>query len=97
MKIRPLNGNVLLKWFPVTEEVKGGIYLGKTADTNSPRKATVVALGAGARDNQGNLVPFDVQINDTVLVMRFGPVDIEIGDEKFALGGEEHILAVLAE
>ena len=95
MNIKPLSDHVLLQ--PVEEEktTKGGIVLPETAEKERPVKATVVAVGPGKRNEQGDLVPMGVKAGDVVLFKKYGPDEFELDGTKYLVGDEDDILAVI--
>ncbi|MEX2407782.1 MAG: co-chaperone GroES, partial [Rhodovibrionaceae bacterium] len=66
MKFRPLHDRVVVRRVDSDEKTAGGIIIPDTAK-EKPMQGEAVAVGPGARDEQGNLVPLDVKAGDTVL------------------------------
>ena len=84
-KIQPLHDYVLLK--EVKEETKGGIYVPEGADTEEARKASVLRLGSE--------VEIKIKTGDIVLFKPYGFDEIVLDGERFLLGREENICAIL--
>ena len=67
MKFRPLHDRVVVRRLDSEEKTKGGIIIPDTAK-EKPQEGEVVAVGNGARDETGKLVPLDVKKGDKVLL-----------------------------
>jgi len=66
MKFRPLHDRVVVKRIEEEEKTKGGIIIPDTAK-EKPMEGEIIAVGPGARDESGKLVPLDVKAGDRVL------------------------------
>ena len=66
MKFRPLHDRVVVKRLDSEEKTKGGIIIPDTAK-EKPQEGEIVAVGSGARDESGKLIPLDVKAGDKVL------------------------------
>ena len=95
MSIKPLSNHVFIE--PVEEEkiTKTGIVLPDSAEKERPIKGKVVAVGAGKRNDKGELISMSVQVGDLVLFKKYGPDEIEIDGKKYMVGNEEDILAII--
>jgi chaperonin GroES len=95
MNIKPLSNHVFLK--PVEEEktTKAGIVLPDTMEKEKPMKGKVVATGPGKLNEKGERVPMAVKVGDTVLFKKYGPDEVEMNGEKYLVGDEDDILAVI--
>lgn len=95
MKIKPLTNHLILE--PVDQEkiTKGGIVLPETAEKEKPVKGKVIAVGAGKRNDKGEIVPMSVSVGDLVLFKKYGPDEIELDGKKYLVAEEEDILAIL--
>lgn len=94
LRIKPLGDRVLVKALDVSEVVKGGIIIPDSAK-EKPTEATVVALGTGAKDKDGNLVAFSVKAGDTVIIAKYGGTEIKHDGTTYTLLREEDILAIV--
>ena len=92
--IRPLGEKVLVKRLEAEEKTAGGIVLPDTA-REKPQRGTVLALGDGKMNDQGERVEFQVAVGDTVLFTSYAGTDIKIDGEEYMLMSESDILAVL--
>lgn len=93
-KIQPLGDRVLVKSVEETEQIKGGIVIPDSAK-EKPQEAEVVALGTGKKDDDGNVIPFEVKIGDKVLTSKYGGTEVKIDDEEYKILNESDILAIV--
>ena len=66
MKFRPLHDRVVIRRIEGEEKTKGGIIIPDTAK-EKPQEGEVIAVGPGARDESGKLVPLDVKAGEATL------------------------------
>lgn len=93
-KIKPLGDRVLLAWVQEDEQVKGGIIIPDSAK-EKPQEAEVVALGTGAKDENGNSIPFSVKVGDRVIVSKYGGTEVKFDDAVYQLVREDDILGIV--
>lgn len=92
--IKPLGDRVLVQAVEDTEQVKGGIVIPDSAK-EKPQEATVVALGTGGTDKDGNKIKFQVKVGDIVLTSKYGGTDVKYNDEEYKILSQNDILAVV--
>jgi chaperonin GroES len=90
-----LHDRVLVKRLDAEEKSKGGIIIPDTAK-EKPQQGEVVAVGAGARDEHGKLVPLDVKPGDRVLFGKWSGIEVKIDGDDLRIMKEADILGVLA-
>jgi chaperonin GroES len=95
MAFRPLHDRVLLRRLDGEATTKGGIIIPDTAK-EKPQEGEVVAVGPGARDDQGALTPLDVKAGDRVLFGKWSGTEVKIGGEDLLILKEADILGVIA-
>ena len=66
MKFKPLHDRVLIEVLDSSEKTAGGIIIPDTAQ-EKPQEGKVVAIGGGAKTEDGKLIPMDVKVGDKVL------------------------------
>ncbi len=76
------------------EKSKGGIIIPDTAK-EKPQEGEVVAVGPGARDESGNLVPLDVKAGDRVLFGKWSGTEVKIDGQDLLIMKESDILGVV--
>ncbi len=94
MKFRPLHDRVLVRRVDEEEKTAGGIIIPDTAQ-EKPMEGTVLAIGPGARDEQGKLVPMDVVVGDRVLFGKWSGNEITIDGEELSIMKESDIMGVI--
>ncbi|MEW5965047.1 MAG: co-chaperone GroES [Pseudomonadota bacterium] len=94
MKFRPLHDRVVVRRIDAEERSQGGIIIPDTAK-EKPQQGEVVAVGPGARDDQGRLVALDVQVGDTVLFGKWSGTEVKIDGEELLIMKESDIMGVL--
>ena len=94
MSFRPLHDRVVLRRLEGEEKTKGGIIIPDTAK-EKPQEAEVVAVGPGARDEAGKLVPLDVKAGDRVLFGKWSGTEVKINGEDLLILKESDILGVV--
>ena len=94
MAFRPLHDRVVLRRLEGEEKTKGGIIIPDTAK-EKPQEGEVVAVGPGARDESGNLVPLDVKAGDRVLFGKWSGTEVKIDGQELLIMKESDILGVV--
>jgi len=91
---RPLHDRVLVRRIEVEEKTPGGIIIPDTAK-EKPVEGEVLAVGPGARDETGKVVPLDVKVGDRVLFGKWAGTDVIIAGEERLILKEADILGVV--
>jgi len=94
MSIKPLGDKVLVKRKEAKDVVRGGIIIPDTAK-EKPMEADVISLGVGKMTTDGNLIPFDVKVGDTVLIGKYAGQDIKHDNEDYIIVRAEDILGIV--
>ncbi len=95
IKLRPLGDRVVVEPMEEEERTAGGIILPETAK-EKPQQGKVIAVGPGARDEDGNRIPIDVKLGDRVLFAKYAGTEVKLGgDHKVLVLRESDILAVI--
>lgn len=94
MKFRPLHDRVVVKRIDAEEKTKGGIIIPDTAK-EKPQEGEIVAVGAGARDEQGTLVPLEVKVGDRVLFGKWSGTEVKIDGEDLLIMKESDIMGIV--
>jgi chaperonin GroES len=94
MKFRPLHDRIVVKRIDAEEKTAGGIIIPDTAK-EKPQQGEVIAVGPGARNEQGQLVSLDVQVGDTVLFGKWSGTEVKIDGEDLLIMKESDIMGVL--
>jgi|SRR5690349_18696228 len=94
MKFRPLHDRVVVRRVEEEAKTKGGIIIPDTAK-EKPMQGEVIAVGPGARDEAGKLVPLEVKKGDRVLFGKWSGTEIKIDGQDVLIMKESDILGVL--
>ena len=95
MSFRPLHDRVLVRRVEAEEKTAGGIIIPDTAK-EKPQEGEIVAVGSGARDEAGKLVPLDVKAGDRILFGKWSGTEVKIEGEDLLIMKESDVLGVLA-
>ena len=95
MKFRPLHDRVVVKRVDAEEKTAGGIIIPDSAK-EKPSQGEIVAVGPGARDEAGKLVPLDVKAGDRVLFGKWSGTEVKLDGVEYLIMKEADILGVLA-
>jgi len=96
MKFRPLHDRVVVKRIDAEEKSAGGIIIPDTAK-EKPSQGEVIAVGPGGRDENGKLIPIDVEKGDRVLFGKWSGTEVKIDGEELLIMKESDIMGVLDE
>jgi chaperonin GroES len=91
---RPLHDRVLVRRLEAEEKTRGGIIIPDTAK-EKPVEGEVLAVGPGARDEAGRIVPLDVKVGDRVLFGKWAGTEVLIDGEERIIMKESDILGVV--
>ncbi|WP_038036675.1 co-chaperone GroES [Thermopetrobacter sp. TC1] len=94
MKFRPLHDRVLVRRIEEENKTPGGIIIPDTAK-EKPQQGEVLAVGPGARDETGKIVPLDVKVGDKVLFGKWSGSEVTIDGEELLIMKESDILGIL--
>ena len=92
--IKPLGNRVLVERVEAETKTAGGLFLPDTAK-EKPQEAIVRAIGTGGRDKDGNLIPFNVAVNDKVLITKYGGTEVTLTGTTYTILSESDILAII--
>jgi len=94
MKFRPLHDRVVVKRLDSEEKTAGGIIIPDTAK-EKPSEGEVVAVGEGARGDDGKLVPMAVKAGDKVLFGKWSGTEVKIDGDDLLIMKESDIMGIL--
>ncbi len=96
LNLKPLGDRVVIRPLEQEEVTPSGIVLPETAK-EKPQKGEILAIGPGARDEDGKRIAMDVKAGDKVLFAKYAGTEIKIESEKLLILRESDVLAVLSE
>jgi chaperonin GroES len=94
MKFRPLHDRVVVRRLESEEKTKGGIIIPDTAK-EKPQEGEIIAVGSGARDENGKLVPLDVKKGDRVLFGKWSGTEVKIDGQELLIMKESDIMGIV--
>ncbi len=94
MNVRPLRDRILVKRLEEGEQRVGGIIIPDTAK-EKPQQGKVVAAGNGRLTEEGQLIPLDVKVGDTILFGKYSGTEIKLDGEDFVIMREEEVLGII--
>jgi len=95
MSFRPLHDRVLVRRVEAEEKTAGGIIIPDSAK-EKPAEGEIVAVGTGARSDDGKVTPLDVKAGDRVLFGKWSGTEVKVGGEDLLIMKESDILGVIA-
>ena len=94
ISLKPLGSRIIVKPQEQEEITAGGIVLPDSAK-EKPQKGEVIAIGAGDRNDKGDLIPMEVKVGDTVLFAKYAGTEIKLDGEKLLFMRESDLLAIV--
>lgn len=94
MNIKPLSDRVVVKLVEAEEKTKTGIFLTASAQ-EKPQVAEVVAVGPGARDDNGKLIPMEVKVGDKVITGKYSGTEVKVDGTEYTIVKQNDILAIV--
>jgi chaperonin GroES len=95
MQFRPLHDRVAIRRLRAEEKSAGGIIIPDTVQ-EKPMEGEVVAVGPGARNEKGQLVPLDIQTGDRILFSKWSGTEVKLDGEEFLIMKESDIMGIIA-
>jgi len=96
MKFRPLHDRVVVKRIEEETKTKGGLIIPDTAK-EKPMQGEILAVGPGARNEQGELIPLGVEVGDRVLFGKWSGTEVKLDGDELLIMKESDIMGVLEE
>jgi len=94
MKVRPLHDRIIVQRLDEGEQKIGGIIIPDTAK-EKPMEGEVIAVGSGARDESGKLVPLDVKAGDRILFGKWSGTEVKLNGEDLLIMKESDIMGII--
>jgi chaperonin GroES len=91
---RPLHDRVVVRRVDAEAKTAGGIIIPDTAK-EKPQEGEIVAVGSGARDEAGKLVPLDVKAGDRILFGKWSGTEVKLNGEDLLIMKESDIMGVI--
>jgi chaperonin GroES len=94
MKFRPLHDRVVVRRVEQEAKTAGGIIIPDTVK-EKPQEGEVLAVGPGARGDDGKLVELDVKVGDRILFGKWSGTEVKIDGEELIIMKESDVMGVL--
>ena len=95
MRFRPLHDRVVVRRVEQEEKTAGGIIIPDTAK-EKPMEGEVLAVGPGARTEDGKIHPLDVKAGDRVLFGKWSGTEVKLDGEELMVMKESDIMGIIA-
>ena len=96
MQFRPLHDRVVVRRIESEDRTKGGIIIPDTAK-EKPQEGEVIAVGPGARDENGQLQPLDVKAGDRILFGKWSGTEVKLDGEELLIMKESDIMGIITQ
>ena len=94
MKFRPLHDRVVVRRLDAEEKTAGGIIIPDTAQ-EKPMEGEIVAVGPGARNEQGQIVALDVKAGDRILFGKWSGTEVKLDGQELLIMKESDIMGII--
>src|SRR3984957_7733768 len=94
MKFRPLHDRVVIRRVEQEGKTTGGIFMPDTAQ-EKPMEGEIIAVGPGARDERGTVVPLDVKKGDRILFGKWSGSEVKLDGEVLRISNESAVMGVI--
>ncbi len=94
VSIKPLEDRVVVQANEAETTTASGLVIPDTAK-EKPQEGTVIAVGPGRIDDNGNRVPLDVKVGDVVIYSKYGGTEVKYGGEEYLVLSARDLLAVV--
>jgi chaperonin GroES len=94
MKFRPLHDRVLVRRVEEDTKTAGGIIIPDTAQ-EKPMQGEVIAIGGGAKGEDGSVQPLDVSKGDKILFGKWSGTEVKINGEELLIMKESDIMGII--
>ena len=94
MGLRPLHDRVVVRRIEADQKSAGGIIIPDTAK-EKPSEGEVVAVGAGARNEKGEIVALDVKVGDRVLFGKWSGTEVKLDGKDLLIMKETDVMGVI--
>ena len=96
MNFTPLHDRVLVRRIESDEKTAGGLIIPDSAK-EKPQEGEVVAVGAGAKDDDGDRIAMDVKAGDKILFGKWSGTEVKIDGEDLIIMKESDILGIMSD
>ena len=94
VNIKPLEDRIVVRPLDAEQTTASGLVIPDTAK-EKPQEGTVIAVGPGRIDDNGNRVPLDVNVGDVVVYSKYGGTEVRYAGEDYLVLSARDLLAVV--
>lgn len=94
MAFRPLHDRVLVRRIEAEEKTAGGIIIPDSAQ-EKPSEGEIVAVGSGAKAEDGTVTTLDVKAGDRVLFGKWSGTEVKLDGEDLLIMKESDIMGII--
>tara|TARA_B100001123_G_scaffold414098_1_gene513156 strand:+ start:263 stop:553 length:291 start_codon:yes stop_codon:yes gene_type:complete len=94
MDVKPLHDRVMVKRMDEEEKTAGGIIIPDTAK-EKPMEGKVIAVGSGARAENGTIQPLDVKKGDRILFGKWSGTEVTVDGDELLIMKESDIMGII--
>ena len=94
MNFRPLHDRVLVRRVETEQKTAGGIIIPDSVQ-EKPQEGEVVAVGTGAKADDGTVTPLDVKSGDRILFGKWSGTEVKVDGEELIIMKESDILGII--
>jgi chaperonin GroES len=94
MKFRPLHDRILLRRIEEDEKTAGGVIIPDTAK-EKPMQGEVMAIGPGARNAKGEIMPLNIAVGDRILIGKWSGTEVKLDGEELLILNESDIMGII--
>jgi chaperonin GroES len=95
MNFRPLHDRVLVQPLDGEEKTAGGIIIPDTAK-EKPSEGKIIAVGPGAKTDDGKILPMEVKVGDLVLFGKWSGTEVKIDGVEYSIMKESDIMGIMS-
>ena len=92
MDLQPLGDRLIVEALEEEATTASGIVLPDTA-VEKPQRGSVMAVGPGGRDEDGEYIPMDVEVGDEIIYSKYGGTEVKVGADDLLILRESDVLA----
>lgn len=96
MNLKPLGDRLVVKQAEAETQTKSGLILADTAK-EKPQKGTVVAVGEGRFNEDGDRIPMGINVGDVVIYSKYGGTEVKVEGEEYLILRADDVYAIVAE
>ncbi len=94
VSIKPLEDRIVVRTLEAETTTASGLVIPDSAK-EKPQEGEVLSVGPGRIDDNGNRVPLDVAVGDTVIYSKYGGTEVKYGGEEYLILSARDILAIV--